>query len=194
MTVWRLAGRVPRRGSQADPAPPPDPAVAQSLAAQLTATARARLGRSLALQHVAGGGCHGCALELAMLRSTIYDLERLGLRFVSSPRHADVLLCTGPLTRNLREALERTWAATPDPKWVVALGDCAADGGVFSGSYAVEGGVAAAVPVDLVIRGCPPTPADILAGLSALLAANGTSSLAPAPSDGEAASTPGGAS
>ena len=111
-------------------------------------------------------------LELIALQGVLYGLQRLGLRFVESPRHADVLLCTGPLTRNLREALERTWAATPDPKWVVAVGDCAVDGGVFRGSYAVEGGTAEAVPVDLVIRGCPPTPGDILAGLSALVTAN----------------------
>ncbi len=173
MTVSRLVARTLRWGPTAESPPPADPALTRELAARLDSTARARLGRSLALRHVAGGGCNGCELELTMLRSVVYDLERVGLRFVASPRHADVLLCTGPLTRNLREALERTWAATPDPKWVVAVGDCAADGGVFRESYAVKGGTAAAVPVDLVIRGCPPTPAEILAGLRALLAANG---------------------
>ena len=98
-----------------------------------------------------------------------YDLERFGLRFVASPRHADVLLVTGPVTKNMREALERTWAATPDPKWVVAVGKCAIDGGVFAGSYAVSGGVSAVVPVDLHIRGCPPRPVELLSGLLALL-------------------------
>ena len=93
-----------------------------------------------------------------MLNSIVYDLERFGLRFVASPRHADVLMVTGPMTRNMHEALLRTWSATPDPKWVVAVGDCAIDGGVFKGSYAISGGVDAALPVDLVIRGCPPTP------------------------------------
>lgn len=170
MTAWRLAARGLYRHPAATP--PADPALARDLAAQLDASARGRLGRSLALLHVAGGGCNGCELELAMLRSAVYGLERLGLRFVASPRHADVLLCTGPLTRNLRGALERTWAATPDPKWVVAVGDCAADGGVFRGSYAVAGGTGSALPVDLVIRGCPPTPAEMLAALGALLAAN----------------------
>jgi Ni,Fe-hydrogenase III small subunit len=171
MTGWRSALR---RARPAAAPPPGDPALAADLAARLDATARVRLGRGLALRHVDGGGCGGCALQLAMLRDTAGALERLGLRFVASPRHADVLLCAGPLTRSMREAVERAYAAMPDPRWVVALGDCAVDGGVFRGSYAVEGGFDAAVPVDLVIRGCPPTPGQILAGLSALLAANAT--------------------
>ena len=107
--------------------------------------------------------------KIHALNNAFYDLERFGLRFVASPRHADVLLVTGPVTRNMREALERTYQATPDPKWVVAVGDCAADGGIFAGSYAVAGGVDAVVPVDLHIRGCPPTPLQLLQGLLALL-------------------------
>ena len=103
----------------------------------------------------------------------IYDLERFGLRFVASPRHADVLLVTGPLTRNLREALERHWDARRIRNGWSRVGDCAVDGGVFKGSYAVVGGIGAAVPVDLVIPGCPPTPAQMLEGLRALLEANG---------------------
>jgi Ni,Fe-hydrogenase III small subunit len=118
------------------------------------------------------GSCNGCELEIRMLDSIVYDLERFGLRFVPSPRHADVLLVTGPVTLNMREALLRTWDAAPDPKWVVAVGDCAIDGGVFKGSYAIAGGVDAALPVDLVVRGCPPTPAQMLDGLRALLEAN----------------------
>ena len=143
-----------------------------SLAARLHAAAQARLGRSLAIRHVNAGSCNGCELELRALRGAIYDLERFGLRFVESPRHADVLMVTGPVTRNLREALEATWHATPDPKWIVAVGDCAVDGGVFKGSYAVLDGVSAALPVDLTISGCPPTPARLLAGLRALLEAH----------------------
>ena len=115
------------------------------------------------------GSCNGCELEIHALNNAFYDLERFGLRFVASPRHADVLMVTGPLTRNMREALERTYNATPDPKWVVAIGDCAANGGIFAGSYACVGGVSQVVPVDLHIRGCPPSPSDILAGLIALL-------------------------
>jgi Ni,Fe-hydrogenase III small subunit len=118
---------------------------------------------------VDAGSCNGCELEIHALNNAFYDLERFGLRFVASPRHADVLLVTGPLTANMRQALERTWAATPDPKWVVAVGDCAVDGGLFAGSYACVGGISAAVPVDLHIRGCPPNPTQLLKGLLALL-------------------------
>jgi Ni,Fe-hydrogenase III small subunit len=161
-----------RRPGLAEPAGPVDAATAASLAARLEAAAQARLGRSLAIRHVNTGSCNGCELELRALRNVFYDLERFGLRFVESPRHADVLVVTGPLTRNLREALEAAWDATPEPKWVVAVGDCATDGGVFKGSYAVLGGTGASVPVDLTISGCPPTPARLLSGLRALLEAN----------------------
>ena len=139
------------------------------LARQLEGVARQRLGRSLSIREVDAGSCNGCELEINALNNAFYDLERFGLRFVASPRHADVLLVTGPVTRNMREALERTYRATPDPKWVVALGDCAADGGIFAGSYAVTGGVSDVVPVALHIRGCPPSPNEILKGLIALL-------------------------
>jgi Ni,Fe-hydrogenase III small subunit len=115
------------------------------------------------------GSCNGCELEIHALQNAFYDLERFGLRFVASPRHADILLVTGPVTKNMREALERTYNATPSPKWVVSVGDCAFDGGLFSQSYAVEGGVSAVIPVDLHIRGCPPAPIDLLKGLLALM-------------------------
>src|SRR5919201_144449 len=140
------------------------------LARTLDRSARRRLGRSLSIREVDAGSCNGCELEIHALSNVFYDLERFGLRFVASPRHADVLLVTGPLTRNMREALERTYRATPDPKWVVAVGDCAVDGGIFSGSYAVVGGVGGVVPVDLHIRGCPPRPVELLKGLLASLA------------------------
>lgn len=161
-------GRAPRL----EPAGPVDAETTAALAARLEAAAQARLGRSLAMLVVNTGSCNGCELELRALRNVVYDLERFGLRFVDSPRHADVLLVTGPLTRNLREALEAAWDATPEPKWVVAIGDCAVDGGVFKGSYAVLGGTGGALPVDLTVSGCPPTPARILAGLRALLEAH----------------------
>jgi Ni,Fe-hydrogenase III small subunit len=139
------------------------------LARQVDRAARRRLGRSLAIRQVDAGSCNGCELEIHALNNAFYDIERFGLRFVASPRHADVLLVTGPVTGNMREALYRTWAATPDPKWVVAAGNCALDGGIFKESYAVVGGVSAVVPVDLYIPGCPPTPMALLQGLLALL-------------------------
>jgi Ni,Fe-hydrogenase III small subunit len=147
----------------------PDEAALKELAASVERAARRRLGRSLSIREVDAGSCNGCELEIHALNNAFYDLERFGLRFVASPRHADVLLVTGPVTRNMREALQRTYDATPDPKWVVAVGDCAVDGGIFSASYAVVGGVHAVVPVDLHIRGCPPSPTQLLKGLLALL-------------------------
>jgi Ni,Fe-hydrogenase III small subunit len=139
------------------------------LASRFDRAARRWLGRSLSIREVDAGSCNGCELEINALNNAFYDLERFGLRFVASPRHADVLLVTGPVTKNMREALERTYNATPDPKWVVAVGDCAFDGGIFAGSYAVTGGVSNVVPVDLHVRGCPPSPNEILKGLIALL-------------------------
>ncbi len=153
-----------------EPAPAADVAALAELATRVDTAARRKLGRSLSIREVDAGSCNGCELEIHALNNAFYDLERFGLRFVASPRHADVLLVTGPLTANMREALERTYRATPDPKWVVAVGDCAVDGGLFAGSYACTGGIAAAVPVDLHIRGCPPSPMQLLKGLLALLA------------------------
>src|SRR6476619_7490568 len=145
-----------------------DAALAE-LGAALSKAARRRLGRSLSIRGVDAGSCNGCELEIHALNNAYYDVERFGLRFVASPRHADVLMVTGPVTKNMRDALERTYHATPNPKWVVAVGDCARDGGCFAGSYAVVGGVSQVVPVDLHIPGCPPPPITILQGLLALL-------------------------
>ncbi len=155
--------------------PKPSEAALAELAQRVDRAAKARLGRSLSIREVDAGSCNGCELEIHALNNAFYDLERFGLRFVASPRHADVLMVTGPVTKNMREALERTFNATPDPKWVVAVGRCAADGGVFAGSYAVVGGVKDVIPVDLHIAGCPPSPTELLKGLLALLEApNGT--------------------
>ena len=142
-----------------------------ALASKLDRAAQRRLGRSLSIREVDAGSCNGCELEIHALNNAFYDLERFGLRFVASPRHADVLMVTGPVTKNMRDALERTWRATPDPKWVVAVGDCAAGTGVFAASPACIGTVAKVVPVDLVIRGCPPTPTQLLQGLLSLFSA-----------------------
>jgi Ni,Fe-hydrogenase III small subunit len=156
-------------GPLTEPAPAPDAAGLEELAQSVNRAARAKLGHSLSIRQVDAGSCNGCELEIHALNNAFYDLERFGLHFVASPRHADVLLVTGPVTKNMREALTRTFNATPDPKWVIAVGTCAADGGVFAGSYAVEGGVKDVIPVDLHIPGCPPNPKALLAGLLALL-------------------------
>jgi len=157
------------RSPLTEPSPGADLAAVAELAASVDRTARRRLGRSLSIREVDAGSCNGCELEIHALNNAFYDLERFGLRFVASPRHADVLLVTGPMSKNMREALERTYNATPDPKWVVAVGDCAADGGMFAGSYACVGGVSAVLPVDLHIRGCPPRPVELIKGLLALV-------------------------
>ncbi len=150
-------------------APEPDTGSLEELAAAFRRVERETLGRSLAIRQVDAGSCNGCELEIHALNNPFYDLERFGLHFVASPRHADVLMVTGPVTRNMVEALRRTYDATPAPKWVIAVGDCARDGGCFAGSYAVAGGIDAVVPVDLHIPGCPPDPAMLLKGLLALI-------------------------
>jgi len=150
-------------------APSAGDAAVDELARALGAAARRHLGRSLAIREVDAGSCNGCELEIHALNNAFYDVERFGLRFVASPRHADVLLVTGPVTLNMREALLRTYEAAPAPKWVVAVGDCGRDGGCFAGSYAVAGGVSAVIPVDIHVPGCPPPPVEILKGLLALV-------------------------
>ncbi len=167
MKRFLLQGLVRPALTETPPAVPD--AALEELGRAVCETARKRLGRSLAIRQVDAGSCNGCELEIHALNNAYYDLERFGLHFVASPRHADVLLVTGPVTRNMAEALERTWNATPDPKWVVAAGDCARDGGCFAGSYAIAGGVSTVVPVDLHIPGCPPTPTALLEGLLAVL-------------------------
>ncbi len=124
---------------------------------------------SLAIRAVDAGSCNGCELEIHALNNPFYDVERFGVHFVASPRHADVLLVTGVVSRHMQTALLRTYEATPDPKWVIAMGDCAACGGEFGVSYASCGAVANVIPVDLVIPGCPPNPETLLKGLLALM-------------------------
>ncbi len=155
-------------------------AALRELAGKVDALARKRLGRSLSIREIDAGSCNGCELEIDALNNPVYDLERFGIRFVASPRHADVLLVTGPVSLNMQEALLRTIAATPAPRWVVAAGDCACTGGLFAGSYACAGALASVVPVDLHIPGCPPTPLQLLEGLLALLEVSaGTAGKAP---------------
>jgi Ni,Fe-hydrogenase III small subunit len=123
------------------------------------------LGKALTIRHVDAGSCNGCELEIHALSNPYYNIEGLGIKFVASPRHADMLLVTGPVSRNMAEALRRTYEATPDPKLVVAIGDCGCTGGIFGKSYASCGRVSNVIPVDVAVPGCPPTPTAILQGI-----------------------------
>jgi len=166
--MYQLLKQVIGTGIRTEAPPQPDEAL-RVTAQRLRAEILERFAGALTIRHVDAGSCNGCELEIHALNNAFYDIERFGLRFVASPRHADVLLVTGPVTANMREALYRTWAATPDPKWVVAAGDCARNGGVFAGSAACVGGVSAVLAVDLHIPGCPPSPTALLSGLLALV-------------------------
>jgi Ni,Fe-hydrogenase III small subunit len=168
--VWKTIAR--HLVSASAPARVADPAIAASLRARLAAAGTKKLGRSLAIRHVAAGSCNGCELELRATQNLVYDLTQYGLTFTPSPRHADILLITGVAARNMLEAIRQTRAAMPDPVFVVAVGDCAVDGGVFKGSPAVLGGADAILPIDLIISGCPPTPTQIIEGLLGLLEAH----------------------
>jgi len=149
--------------------PPPDPAALAELAEALRQRPRPLLGRSLSIREIDAGSCNGCELEINALGNAVYDLERFGLKFVASPKHADVLLVTGPVTVNMKTALERAYDATPEPKWVVAAGDCAEGCGLLAAGPACVGAVSRVIPVDLHIKGCPPPPLVLLSGLLALL-------------------------
>ena len=151
--------------SEAPPAPDAGAREREELHAQL----RRILGRALCIRQVDAGSCNGCELEIHALNNPYYNIEGDGLKFVASPRHADMLLVTGPVSRHMEAALRRTWEATPDPKLVVAVGDCGACGGIFGESYASCGRVANVIPVDVEVRGCPPSPTAILAGILSAL-------------------------
>jgi Ni,Fe-hydrogenase III small subunit len=157
-----------------EPGPPPMAEDIEILGKAVREEVRRCFGRSMHIREVDPGSCNGCELEINALNGPHYDLERFGLQFVASPRHADCLLVTGPVTRNMADPLKRTYEATPDPKIVVAVGDCGKDCGIFAGAYGVVGPVSSVIPVDAVIPGCPPSPRAILAGiLKALQLQNG---------------------
>ena len=158
--MHKILRRIARVGIVSEPAPAPAPAL--RLLAALDALILQRLGRALAIRHVDAGSCNGCELEIHALGNPYYNLEGLGIKFVASPRHADLLLVTGPVARNMEQALRRTYEAMPAPKLVVAVGDCGCTGGIFGESYASLGRVSNVLPVDVAVPGCPPRPAEIL--------------------------------
>ena len=160
--MWQMLRQILRVGrvTEAPPAP-----VAATHDSRLQADILRIFGRALCIRHVDAGSCNGCELEIHALGNPYYNLEGLGIKFVASPRHADALLVTGPVSRHMAEALRRTYDATPEPKLVIAVGDCGACGGVFGESYASLGGISSVLPVDMTIPGCPPSPTALLQGI-----------------------------
>lgn len=165
--MLRTLRKIGSIGIVTEPAPAADELLCVRDA--LDARVRATLGRALCIRHVDAGSCNGCELEIHALNNPLYNLEGLGIRFVASPRHADLLLVTGPVAKHMEIALRRTYDATPDPKLVVAVGECGCTGGVFGESYASRGRVSNVIPVDVEIPGCPPSPTRILQGILAAL-------------------------
>ena len=162
--MHKILYRIAKTGIVTQPAPAADPAL-RAQAGRLSEEILQLLGRALAIRHVDAGSCNGCELEIHAANNPYYNLEALGIKFVASPRHADLLLVTGPVSRNMEEALRRTYEATPEPKLVVAIGDCGCTGGIFGESYASRGRVANVIPVDVAVPGCPPDPAAIMQGI-----------------------------
>jgi len=162
--MYQLLKQVAKTGIVTERPPQSDEAL-RTIEQRLGGVILAHFGRALAIRHVDAGSCNGCELEIHAMNSSYYNLERLGMRFVASPRHADLLLVTGPVSRNMEVALKRTWEATPDPKLVVAIGDCGCSGGVFGESYASCGRVSNVIPVDVAVPGCPPAPIAIMQGI-----------------------------
>ena len=165
--MLRILKRMAKTGIASEPAPAPDDAAAD--VTRLQEDVRRTLGRALAIRHVDAGSCNGCELEIHALGNPYYNIEGLGIRFVASPRHADLLLVTGPVSKHMAIALKRTYDATPEPKIVVAAGDCACGGGIFGEGYATIGRVANLIPVDVEVSGCPPTPTALLRGVLAAI-------------------------
>jgi len=159
--MYQILKQIAKAGIVTEAAPESDEALRQ-VAQRLQDVVLRHFGRSLAIRHVDAGSCNGCELEIHACNSPHYNLERLGIRFVASPRHADLLLVTGPVSRNMEVALRRTYEATPEPKLVVAVGDCGCSGGIFGESYASCGRVSNVIPVDVAVPGCPPAPLDIM--------------------------------
>jgi Ni,Fe-hydrogenase III small subunit len=168
--MLHILHQIARTGIKSEPAP--TPAEEMVVVARLQKAILRTLGRALTIRHVDAGSCNGCELEIQALTNPYYNLEGIGIRFVASPRHADMLLVTGPVSKHMAIALKRTYDATPEPKLVVAVGDCGCTGGIFGQSYASLGGVASVIPVDVAIPGCPPSPRALLQGILAAISAH----------------------
>ena len=162
--MLRILQQIARAGIRTEPAPRSDDALRPQVE-RIQRELLDILGQALTIRQVDAGSCNGCELEIQALGNPCYNIEGLGIRFVASPRHADLLLVTGPVSRNMATALRRTYDAAPEPRLVVAVGDCGCDGGVFGESYASCGRVANVIPVDLAVPGCPPAPLEILRGI-----------------------------
>ncbi|HEX4523438.1 MAG TPA: NADH-quinone oxidoreductase subunit B family protein [Casimicrobiaceae bacterium] len=185
--MLHILHQIARTGIKTEPAPAP--AEEMVVVARLQEAILRTLGRALTIRHVDAGSCNGCELEIHALTNPYYNLEGIGIRFVASPRHADMLLVTGPVSKHMAIALKRTYEATPEPKLVVAVGDCGCTGGIFGQSYASLGGVASVIPVDVAIPGCPPPPRALLQGILAVVSAHARSRV-PSAGDAAAAETP----
>ena len=170
--MHKLLRQIAKVGLRTEPAPQPDDSLRQ-IAGRLNDEVLRLLGRALAIRHVDAGSCNGCELEIHALANPYYNIEGLGIRFVASPRHADLLLVTGPVSRHMEEALRRTYEAMPEPKLVLAIGECGCSGGIFGESYASCGRVANVIPVDVAVPGCPPPPAAIMQGILTAVQAPG---------------------
>ena len=167
--MLRILHQIFRTGIVTEPLSPEIEAEVQIVGDRLEDAVKKRFSRSLAIRQVDAGSCNGCELEIHAINNPIYNCERFGIKFTASPRFADMLLVTGPVSRNMEIALKRTYDATPSPKLVVALGDCGCNGGIFGESYASLGGVGKVIPVDAYIKGCPPTPTAILQGIAKVI-------------------------
>lgn len=163
--MFRILHQIFRTGIVTEPLPPAAEAEIEEIGARLEEAVRRRFHRSLTIRQVDAGSCNGCELEIHAINNPVYNCERFGVKFTASPRFADMLLVTGPVSRNMEIALRRTYNATPAPKLVVAVGDCGYNGGIFGENYASLGGVGKIIPVDVYIHGCPPTPMAILNGI-----------------------------
>lgn len=171
--LWQIL----RTGVVTEPAPAADEAL-RITAQQLTAAMARQLGRALVIRHIDAGSCNGCELEIHALNNPYYNLEAMGIKFAASPRHADLLLVTGPVAKNMEVALKRAYDATPSPKLVVAVGDCGCTGGLFGESYASCGRVSNVIPVDVAVPGCPPTPLQLMQGILTAIAPAGSNATA----------------